>query len=159
LATAFTAPTITQQAQLIDAFDTRSPLEAESQMVPSEWSAVDGLPRLSLGNTDRRARPVSALAHEAKSDEASRPTLTAIEARVEEIWRLLLGTDSIDSADNFFDLGGHSLLATQVVSRIKTAFHVDFDLRSFFLAPTIAAVAATVERQMTRRRSAPALMT
>jgi hypothetical protein len=48
--------------------------------------------------------------------------------------------------DNFFELGGHSLLATQVVARVSDAMHVDVPLRRLFETPTIAELAAAVDR-------------
>jgi len=44
--------------------------------------------------------------------------------------------------DNFFALGGDSLLAARVISRIRTAFHVEVPLPTIFQAPTIEQLAS-----------------
>ena len=62
-----------------------------------------------------------------------------------DIWRDVLRIEQISIHDNFFELGGHSLLATQVISRVRQAFQLDFELRSVFERPTIADFAELVE--------------
>jgi phthiocerol/phenolphthiocerol synthesis type-I polyketide synthase E len=65
-------------------------------------------------------------------------------AAVLEIWKDLLGTDSIGPSDNFFSLGGHSLMATMMIARIRERLGVTLSLRDVFEAQTPAALAELV---------------
>jgi non-ribosomal peptide synthetase component F/NRPS condensation-like uncharacterized protein/acyl carrier protein len=71
-----------------------------------------------------------------------------VEERVAEIWRETLGLERVGVKDNFFQVGGHSLLATQVVARMSSGFGVEIALRRLFESPTIAGLAAIVERSI-----------
>lgn len=46
--------------------------------------------------------------------------------------------------DDFFELGGYSMLAAQLCVRIREIFDIEFTLRSFLEAPTIAELAAKI---------------
>jgi acyl carrier protein len=118
-------------------------------MVPSTVTVLDALPLTAHGKVDRRALPVpEAVGADAESFVAPR---TPTEEAIARIWREVLGTDRVGVEDRFFDLGGHSLLATQVVTRIRETLRTDLPLRALFETPTVAALAARVERE-----SAPA---
>lgn len=114
-------------------------------MLPSTFQRLDDLPRTPNGKLDRRALP--------RVDSASttdvRPYVaprTATELRIAPYWCELLKRDQISIEENFFQAGGHSLLATQLVSRIRSACHVELPLRALFDAPTIAGLAARIDR-------------
>jgi amino acid adenylation domain-containing protein len=112
-------------------------------MVPSAFVLLDALPLSHNGKVDRRRLPAPDLGR----PEAGRSLVAprnATEARLVEIWRELLGIERIGVEDDFFELGGHSLLATQAVSRVREAFAVELPLRTFFEAPSVAAMAAEV---------------
>jgi acyl transferase domain-containing protein/thioesterase domain-containing protein len=96
---------------------------------------------------DEGARP-------APTSEQGRPNLrnayvapgTEAEQQITDIWRDLLGVGWLGVHDSFLEVGGDSLLAVQLISRLNQTFGVELPLRSLFETPTVAGLAATVER-------------
>jgi acyl carrier protein len=60
----------------------------------------------------------------------------------------LLDRSEIGLHQNFFLLGGHSMLGAQLIVRLEDKFGVEVGLRYLFDHPTVAEIAAEVERQM-----------
>ena len=69
-----------------------------------------------------------------------------LESAIAEIWEGLLGIEHVGIHDNLFDLGGDSLLVIQIVSRIRETLRVEVSLRAIFETPTIAELAASLDR-------------
>jgi amino acid adenylation domain-containing protein len=117
-------------------------------MVPTAFVTLKRLPLTLNGKVDRKALP-------APGDESEQGDYVAPRTPVEEamagIWGALLGREQMSVEDNFFDLGGHSLLATQVISRVRETFQVDVPLQALFELPTIAGLAAAVDRAQSDR--------
>ncbi|KKB80638.1 polyketide synthase [Devosia limi DSM 17137] len=65
----------------------------------------------------------------------------AVETRLAEFWRELLGIGQVGIEDNFFDIGGHSLVAVRLFRSIRQAYGVDLPISTLFEAPTIAQLA------------------
>jgi amino acid adenylation domain-containing protein len=122
-------------------------------MVPATFVFLDTLPLTPNGKVNRAALP---------EPEQLRPELRTpyeaprndLESAIAEIWGQLLRVEGVSVHDDFFELGGHSLLATQVASRLRSVLGIDLALRELFEHPTIAALAAWIQRQ--GARSAPA---
>ena len=106
-------------------------------MIPSAFVLLEAMPLLPNGKIDRRALPAPERVRDGLDAPFAAPR-TSEEHELASIWSEFLGIDRIGIDDNFFELGGHSLKATMMVSRVLTAFNVDFPLNSFFKAPTIA---------------------
>lgn len=96
---------------------------------------------------DRIFRPASADASvQLSSDENEGFSFaeTTELAIILEIWRELLGVDSIAPSDNFFSLGGHSLMGTMMIARIRDRLGITLSLRDVFEAQTPAGLADAV---------------
>ena len=89
--------------------------ELPDYMIPSSFIQLEKLPLTSNGKIDRKALPEpdgninTGVKYEAPTNET--------EHKLVEIWREILGVESIGINDNFFTLGGHSLKATTLVSQ------------------------------------------
>ena len=106
-------------------------------MVPAAYVCLDTLPLTPNGKVDRRALSTwVALGDDAPSKKWVAPR-DEVELALVEIWRGLLGVESLGVRDDFFAVGGHSLLAVRLVSRIRQRFGVDLPLEALFRQPTV----------------------
>ncbi len=112
-------------------------------LVPSAFIALDALPLTPSGKVDRAALP---LPERGQAVEFTAPR-GPVEALLASIWRDVLETGRVDVHQSFFDLGGHSLLAARLMSRVRGALGVELPLRALFEAPTVAGLAARIERE------------
>ncbi|MEO8433240.1 MAG: amino acid adenylation domain-containing protein, partial [Acidobacteriota bacterium] len=115
-------------------------------MIPSRFLFLEALPLTSNGKVDRRALPEPEVSRPELEDAFVAPR-TPVEEVLAGIWREVLRIERIGVLDNFFDLGGHSLLAMQVISRARDAFQVELPLRALFESPTVALLAAAIEKE------------
>jgi acyl-coenzyme A synthetase/AMP-(fatty) acid ligase len=112
------------------------------QMVPAHLSALDELPRLPNGKTDRAALALAAPA--ADRAPVHEPPATDEEWAVAEVFGDLTDTATVGRHDDFFALGGHSLLATRAVSRLGRRLDRAVPLRLLFERPDVAGLAAAI---------------
>lgn len=118
-------------------------------MLPARIVPTDTLPRTPAGKVDRKA-----LRLPAELAPAHRPAVAPrnpIEARVVALYAQVLGATPQSVDDDFFaHLGGHSLLATQLGSLIRREWPIAFELRTVFEQPTVAGLAAAIQRTLAR---------
>ena len=124
-------------------------------MLPAVFTALDALPEMPNGKTDRRALLALALRPRTVVP-LQEPPRSDTEIRLLAVWKEAFRRENIGIHDDFFDdLGGHSLLATALVAGSEREFGMDVPLRWIFEARTIAAFAGKI--QLAPARPAPGL--
>lgn len=68
--------------------------------------------------------------------------------QVTDLFAQILGLDSIEPDDGFFDLGGDSVIATQLLARARALFRVELDSGVLYDAQTPAEFAELVEDRL-----------
>ncbi|MGH3758254.1 SDR family NAD(P)-dependent oxidoreductase [Actinophytocola sp.] len=89
---------------------------------------------LATGPAARAAEPVE--------DDGRTP----VEALIARTWDDVLGTERIGLDQDFFELGGNSLVAVQLIAQVRKELGVRLPMRALFESPTVAGLAAVVER-------------
>ena len=118
-------------------------------MVPSAFVFLDSLPLAGPGKVNLRALPSVGRGRPDVETPFAFPR-TPVEKCLVEIWAQLLDVDQVGIYDRFLDLGGDSLLASRFISQVRDVFHIEVPLRSLFDTPTVADVAAEVERNLAK---------
>jgi amino acid adenylation domain-containing protein len=109
-------------------------------MRPQRITVLDAIPVLPNGKVDRRALPMPA--PEEKAEPTRLQPLDDLEMRLAQIWREILGVESVDANSDFFELGGHSLLAARLIARVEAVFGRRINLSALFAARTLIAFAS-----------------
>jgi len=110
--------------------------------VPAYIVALDRLPTTVHGKVDRQALPNPASAPAAQDD--TRSGKSELEALIAQVWRAVLGRETIGRNDDFFVLGGDSIRAIQIVSRLRR-IGIRAEVQDLFQNPDIASLARSVE--------------
>jgi amino acid adenylation domain-containing protein len=115
-------------------------------MVPSSFVVLDALPLTASGKLNRLALP-------APDDSVNAVTVVAPRTPLEEslttIWADVLEVQAMGINDNFFDLGGHSLLAVRLFAQVEKRLGKRLPLATLFQAPTVAQLAAVMQKEQT----------
>jgi acyl carrier protein len=76
-----------------------------------------------------------------------------LESALLEIWREVLGIQSLGTSDDFFEIGGDSLRAAQLIARIQQRLGKQLSLPLLFSVRTIKAQAEALRREQLQQRS------
>jgi surfactin family lipopeptide synthetase C len=125
-------------------------------MMPSAFVFLDKLPLVGPGKVNLRALPDPGSARPHLETAYALPR-TSIEEKIAKIWAQVLDLDQVGIHDLFFELGGDSLLASRVISRVIEVFLIEVPLRSLFETPTVADMAAVVERNLAKQAKPEAI--
>lgn len=112
-----------------------------AHMVPQNIVLLDRLPLTPNGKVDRRALP---LVQPAPSREQL-PPATNLERVIADIWREVLGLDSVSVNCNLFELGATSIHIVQVRTRLQKVIDKELPIADLFRQPTISSLAAFID--------------
>lgn len=90
--------------------------------------------------------------HSFASESSSTTVWTATEELVRELWSEVLDITPLDRNQSFFDLGGHSIQALRIIGRLRSKTSADIPLQALFDHPSIAGLAAVVDRASAQSR-------
>ena len=113
-------------------------------MVPSRIVPVDHIPLTANGKVDRKQLQLM----DKDADSSPSPPVTPTQQVLASIWAQLLNRADIGIHQNFFEAGGHSLLLIRLISRIRTTFKVQVEIRSLFENPTIVEIASLIDERL-----------
>jgi amino acid adenylation domain-containing protein len=120
-------------------------------MIPRRYIFVDAFPKTLNGKIDRRALPSPDQAESSRETPIA-PPRSETEQKLAAIFADVLQLDTIGIHDDFFELGGSSLLATRVIAKAHKHFTMPIPVRDFFANPTVALIAALLDRRSSTDR-------
>jgi len=107
-------------------------------MVPRQWVKLESVPLTTSGKVDRKRLPEPDLA--AIRQEYVAPG-NALEEKLVEIWRELLGIERIGIDDNFFEMGGTSLMMIKLAHELRVRLQTAASVITLFQYHTIRRLA------------------
>jgi amino acid adenylation domain-containing protein len=117
-------------------------------MVPAEYLVLERIPTNANGKPDRAALPAPLFTRQDALPGAEAPG-NDTERRIEDIWRGVLGRESVGVNQDFFALGGTSLKLLRLHGLLAEDFPGVFRVAQLFASPTVAGQARLVTPSLT----------
>jgi syringomycin synthetase protein SyrB1 len=95
-----------------------------AHMCPSKYVVLRELPLTLNGKVDKARLP----SPEVTGASAQGPGAAGTEARIAEVWRVVLDVPRVERDADFFELGGTSLSLLRMFTRVNEVFGLDLDI-------------------------------
>ncbi|RST10365.1 amino acid adenylation domain-containing protein [Streptomyces sp. WAC04770] len=151
LGLAVAAPAGSDPAALAARVAERCRKQLPAAAVPATVRVLDRIPTLGTGKADREALARLLVEPLPRENTDPHPAATASERTVMAVWAQVLGTEIPGPGADFFELGGHSLAAARVISELRRTTGLRVGLGTLLNRPTVADVAAEIDRLAAER--------
>ena len=113
--------------------------------LPSLFIYLEKFPLNVNGKTDLSALKKK-IANQLQERGAFKAPSNAVEEKIVEIWKEVLGLEEVSTVDNFFELGGHSLMIAQILNRVQKRLGSSISFSDFFNEPTIEGMSKMLKK-------------
>lgn len=120
--------------------------------IPSRFLRLEAMPLGAHGKLDRRRLRAT---EPAPAQAEGTPPRSAVEAELLRYWQQTLNLPVTGTDQDFFAIGGQSLMAASLLGWAQDQWRTRIDLRSFLSEPTIAVLAALIERNTAAQAPIP----
>ncbi|WP_143328979.1 non-ribosomal peptide synthetase, partial [Clostridium puniceum] len=116
--------------------------ELPGYMIPNYIVQIEQLPLTANGKVDRKALPEPNISQmvEMECEEARNKT----EECLIDVWKEVLGVESIGINHNYYELGGDSIKSIQIVSRLQK-YNISLQVKDIMENPTIKQLSEKVK--------------
>ena len=111
-------------------------------MLPDAWIWLAEIPLSANGKVDRKALPDP---EQGQKDQVFSAPETELEQELATLFAGVLEVERVGRLDNFFEMGGNSIMVVRLIALVRETYLVELSLRDFFLKPTIAQLAESIE--------------
>jgi amino acid adenylation domain-containing protein len=113
-------------------------------MIPAYFIPLDKIPLTPNGKVDRKALPGFSEIGESLEDDAA--PIDETEKKLAEIWKQILGLETVGINIDFFNAGGDSIKAIRLINSINKELSSHLAIPDLYLSGTIKKLADKIER-------------
>ncbi len=123
-------------------------------MIPARFIKVENIPLTVNGKVNKSALLEIAKNQKAEAVEAvkCRPPENNMQKLLIEIWKEILGINSISIDDNYYEIGGDSLKAIAIISEIDKRMNIKVPVREIFRNCTINTLSGYLQRRQENKK-------
>lgn len=113
-------------------------------MLPNYIIQIEEFPLMPNGKLDKNSLPKTEL--NINERKVIRERLTTTEQRLLDIVKEVLGIDTVEIDNNFFEIGGCSIKAAILIGKINRSFNVNIPMQVIFNDPKLVGIANWIDK-------------
>ena len=117
-------------------------------MCPQRMVTLGEFPTTPNGKTDKARLPEPDWSH---TDATAAPPATPTEEKIAEVWRKMLGVETVGREDDFIALGGDSISVMLMADELEKAFGIQTDTAELYRRKKLSALAEYMDGKLAEK--------